>query len=649
MSFNHPGKSQSWRLVVCAALVTLVGYFTYFRGYQTPSALFWDENYHIASAQKYLHKVFFVEAHPPLGKLFIALGEKLLSPNQATDQFLDTDHGTGDMTPKGLSFEGYRLFPAAFGWLAAPLLFLTAALLSESILAACVISALYLFDNALILQARAAMLESTQIFFVILALLNFSVLMKVNLSRRQSLTVAAIFGGALGAAIATKVNALLFVALLPLLLCRGNRSKRDRICLAAMSALAFALVYFGAWFIHFNLGEVRNPKLKESGYYTTNQRVREILDSSQQGSLRSLPDLWKAEAIDFLDHYAAGVPRLNLCKPTENGSPPYLWPIGARTISYRWQAADNNRVKYLYLVPNPFNWALGFMAVLATAALLFTKVFFPSALKLQRPFELTVLLTLWGAYMIAMGSIDRVLYLYHYFIALILGYLLVAVVAREIRQVGTHTLSKLSRRACGGLVVVGSLYTFLWYAPFTYYAPLSDSEVRARALLPTWDLTCVGCSRTSDLAKPPTEQIKTIRFSINGLQPTVVKQGWGHPKIGLSAADKPLVAAGRSYPNGFGMHSNAELRYPLKKKYSHFSAIAGLPDYLVGSRPSVVFRVEGDGKLLWESPVVRTGDPVKAVELDVRDVESLSLQILDAGDGISEDHGFWANLVLEPQ
>jgi dolichyl-phosphate-mannose--protein O-mannosyl transferase len=51
---------------------------TYFHNYSYPPSLFWDENYHIASAEKYIQGVFFMEPHPPLGKLLIAAGEKTL-------------------------------------------------------------------------------------------------------------------------------------------------------------------------------------------------------------------------------------------------------------------------------------------------------------------------------------------------------------------------------------------------------------------------------------------------------------------------------------------------------------------------------------------------------------------------------------------
>jgi len=49
--------------------------------YWQPESLFWDENYHVASAHKELAGVMYMENHPPLGKMLIALGEAAVGAN----------------------------------------------------------------------------------------------------------------------------------------------------------------------------------------------------------------------------------------------------------------------------------------------------------------------------------------------------------------------------------------------------------------------------------------------------------------------------------------------------------------------------------------------------------------------------------------
>ena len=112
----------SRRSILFLGLVTVLSYFTFFHGYTNPPHLFWDENYHVASAQKYLNGVYFMEQHPPLGKLLIAAGELLVDANRVDHQFIAADYARN--LPQDFSFAGYRLFPILFAWLTAPVLFL---------------------------------------------------------------------------------------------------------------------------------------------------------------------------------------------------------------------------------------------------------------------------------------------------------------------------------------------------------------------------------------------------------------------------------------------------------------------------------------------------------------------------------------------
>jgi 4-amino-4-deoxy-L-arabinose transferase-like glycosyltransferase len=635
-----------YRLALCTVLVTVVSFFTYVSNYDKPQALFWDENYHIAAAQHYLNGDFFMEPHPPLGKLLIALGEYTLKPNERFDQFRDTDHGKGELLPPGFSFAGYRLIPTILAWLTAPLLFLTAWLLSGRVTPALLAAALYTFDNAIIVHARAAMLEGTQLFFVIAALLSFFAIAKGPWGGRYRLLVAAVLGAALGAAIVTKVNALLFAALIPLLLIVPG-TLRARIGLITSAALSMGLVYTTVWYVHFSIAKERNVKLKESGYYTTDPTIRGIID--QRGSLgaKDFVTLMRASAIDYLAHYSKGVPSLDLCKTGENGSPVFLWPFGGRAIQYRWETAGDNTAKYLFLVANPVGWGIGLASAVLAAALLLASVFAPQAIRLRNLWTILFIVSLYGAYMLAMGRITRVLYLYHYFIPLLLTYLLTSVMIKEVVRVGSVVVTE-KRRAVFATSCIALIYiSYLWYSPLTYYRPISDRGITARALLSFWDLRCAGCPRTNHLATAGQPTIFTSRFAISGVKPTTVKQGWGQPRLGFSVTGTSITAAGVSYPSCFGMHSNAILSYPVQRQFSRLTGQAGLPDYVAGTAASVTFVVEGDGKVLWQSPIVRGGEPAVTVDVSIVGVNTLTLRIQDAEDGTAHDHGFWANLKFE--
>ena len=138
--------------------ILLIGYFTLFQNYQNPPKQFWDENYHIASAQKYIDGVMFMEPHPPLGKLLIAFGEKIINPNKNIDKsgFDKTDYIR--KFPKNLSYEGYRFFPTLFAWLNSVLFFYILVYLIKNRFLAFLFTSLYLFDNAVIVHSRSAML-----------------------------------------------------------------------------------------------------------------------------------------------------------------------------------------------------------------------------------------------------------------------------------------------------------------------------------------------------------------------------------------------------------------------------------------------------------------------------------------------------------
>ena len=130
-------------------------------------------------------------------------------------------------------------------------------------------------------------------------------------------------------------------------------------------------------------------------------------------------------------------------------------------------------------------------------------------------------------------------------------------------------------------------------------------------------------------------------FGLDALDLQYAEQGWGEPQANKSVDNHPIFIDGKRYEHGFGTHANSILRIALNGKAERFTATVGVDDE-VGQRGSVIFKVVGDGKTLWESGVLRGGDPAKEVSVDLHGVTKLLLLVGDAGDDLNYDHADWA-------
>jgi dolichyl-phosphate-mannose--protein O-mannosyl transferase len=562
-------KEAKWS---CLFLMVL-SYFTVVHNFWSPPALFWDENYHIASAQKYLNGVFFMEPHPPMGKLLIALGEKLTNMNPADDQFIGTDYATNP--PAGFSFLGYRLFPVLLAWLTVPLIFGIFLVITRNPLWSTLLSFLYVFDNALLVHVRSAMLESTMLFFGALGILGFLLALEWRDHPRRIAKAGILFGLGFGGILTTKAFGLIFVLFIPALwLLLVNRAefraffwKNGRIAnpmgkaLIVVGAIVYALyhwqskllipglsplvypyleipgialvvagiwkstratgsrgesyarwlipafvsfivVYVGVWQIHYSLASRVNPVLPDKGVYQASPEYQNLITTGRNRSLLFWPIMHR-DSINFVGHYERGVPTLDLCKADENGSPWFFWPLGGRTINYRWETPDGFSYRYLYLVPNPVVWVIGFAGVVLAVVLLLGSLFFHSEeTKLRHRGLLLVFLGMYVAYMGAVSTIDRVMYLYHYFLPLVFSFIIFGIVFMELQQIGAWKL--LEQRKTAILLVLGTLIFlgFELFRPLTYYEPLSDDQFKLRQWTRLWELRCVHCDRESLLVSP---------------------------------------------------------------------------------------------------------------------------------------------------
>ncbi|MCX6997009.1 MAG: NPCBM/NEW2 domain-containing protein [Kiritimatiellaeota bacterium] len=146
-------------------------------------------------------------------------------------------------------------------------------------------------------------------------------------------------------------------------------------------------------------------------------------------------------------------------------------------------------------------------------------------------------------------------------------------------------------------------------------------------------------------ASAPTASAKTVW--LDDLNLGVATQGWGAPQKNKSVGGQPLSLGGRKFERGFGTHAESRLQVNLKGGALRFSATVGVDNEINDKTASVEFFVYGDGKLLWESGVLRAGQAAKACDVNLADIKTLLLEVGEAGDGKAQDHADWAEAKFE--
>ncbi len=121
-----------------------------------------------------------------------------------------------------------------------------------------------------------------------------------------------------------------------------------------------------------------------------------------------------------------------------------------------------------------------------------------------------------------------------------------------------------------------------------------------------------------------------------------MRQGWGKPQVNRSIREKPLSIAGEKFEHGVGTHAVSTLWIDLGTATERFMANVGVDDAAAGNA-TIIFRVIGDGKKLFDSGVMKPGNASKVIDLNVKGMKTLLLQVSDAGDGVEYDHADWAD------
>lgn len=141
------------------------------------------------------------------------------------------------------------------------------------------------------------------------------------------------------------------------------------------------------------------------------------------------------------------------------------------------------------------------------------------------------------------------------------------------------------------------------------------------------------------------------QVSLTFFKPIITQQDYGVLKVNKTVNSDQWKSWNRLsnnyffYRKGFGSHANSYLVFDIDRKFREFTTDFGV-DTEAGTQASVIFKIFGDGKLLFQSDKMGRFDFPGHTQADVTGVKRLELSINDAGDGINNDHADWLNPVL---
>ena len=431
-------------------LLTL-GLITRFAFFGHPSETVFDEVHFGKFISGYYTHEYFFDIHPPLGKLMIAGFAKLFDFQPG---FAFTD--IGNQYPDQ-QYMILRFLPSLAGALLPSIIFLLAIEMGLAPLYALTAGVLIVLDNAILTQSIYILMDAFLLSFGFLSLLFY--FKYKNGKGNKHLVLFTVFASL---AASVKWTGLGFLAL-PFIFeafdFLKNRQYKTFFKLAIQPVIAL-LIYFAFFAIHLGILNKSGP-----GDAFMSMGFRKTLIGNQVPEDQSVikANLFQKFSQLNIEMYKANQ-GLNAGHPY--GSAWYTWPLMSRPIFY-W-VKDNARI---YLMGNPIIW---WTTTLAVVFLLTSYVFY--GLKNSLKFLPTFLLAGYILNLLPFIGVKRVMFLYHYFTALIFSILILVYLLDKVK----------SPKLIIGALIALSTISFLYFAPLSYGLNLSPRAYELRVWLASW-------------------------------------------------------------------------------------------------------------------------------------------------------------------
>mgnify|MGYP003895184993 CR=1 FL=1 len=164
-------------------------------------------------------------------------------------------------------------------------------------------------------------------------------------------------------------------------------------------------------------------------------------------------------------------------------------------------------------------------------------------------------------------------------------------------------------------------------------------------------ITAVNDAGESEMSDEKTEVTFEYLSDLDWVSGTI---GWGTIQRDRSNDGNPIRLRGEdgtiiTYQKGIGTHANSEIVYNIAGKgYTSFESYVGV-DQEGNQYSSITFEVWVDNVRVYDSGLMKVDTPQKFVNIDITGKKEIKLVVTDAGNGISNDHGDWADAIFRTQ
>lgn len=465
------------------ATVTVLALFTRFYRIAEPAAVVFDELHFSKFVDRVLTSTWFFDIHPPLGKLILAYGGRLLGYKPDPTFVIEK---IGQEYPPHINYVILRSISASFSVATVPMTYLISRSLRISPISSVLSTVAVLTDFLGIIEGRLILMDSQLLFFCQLALLCALKLWRTPAHTPQRVLWLCITGLAAGTALSIKHTALATPGLIAVVSFFGLHFLPEPLQLieCAYAAVCGLAVYTLSFFVMFN------ALWHEGGKYDKfmPMHFRKTLIGSEHYD----PEAKRASFIRLFGYlnWRMVASNANIKKRHTWESVWYHWIVNWRGVLYYLKKLGDKETGItkirIYLFANPVvAWlVLACVTLFLTGLLLATRYREhvrqrPEQRKLRWAMGTGVfLLSGWLCNLIPYVLVDRAAFVYHYMPGLFYGQLLTAAVF--------DFLPPKPRVAAVAVSILLMVSALVYWSPWIYCFALTDAQHVKRRWLPRW-------------------------------------------------------------------------------------------------------------------------------------------------------------------